>query len=101
MTSSNSYQTLDVTRPAGGVLLARLDRLEQLSAITFAMFEELFTVLQAAPVPDPVVRVLVITGAGHCFCAGLDLTSVTLPTMSASEVLAGQVSWAGTIAAFA
>jgi enoyl-CoA hydratase/carnithine racemase len=99
-TRGASYRTLSVERPAGGVVLARLNRPDRLNAITFEMFDE-FVALQQDVEADADARVLVLTGAGRGFCAGLDLDQAeTLPHMPAAEMLAGQESWARSIAGF-
>jgi enoyl-CoA hydratase/carnithine racemase len=94
------FETLVVTTPRPGVLLARLDRPQRRNAITFRMFEE-FRLLCARVRADPDVRVLVLTGAGAGFCAGLDLSDAqTLPGMTALEMLHGQEGWAEAIVGF-
>lgn len=95
-----SYHTLVVSRPKPGVVLATLNRPERLNAITFRMFDE-FVTLQEEVEHDADARVLVMTGAGRAFCAGLDLDqAATLPQMPAAEMLAGQESWARSVAGF-
>ncbi|MCB1686621.1 MAG: enoyl-CoA hydratase-related protein [Pseudomonadales bacterium] len=49
-----------------------LNRPEAMNAITGTMLTELNDVLKAAD-DDPEVRVVLLTGAGRAFCAGLDL----------------------------
>jgi enoyl-CoA hydratase/carnithine racemase len=56
----------------GGVALLTLNRPERLNAITGAMLAQLSERLIACD-RDPDVRVIVLTGAGRGFCAGLDL----------------------------
>jgi len=94
------YNTLVLERPRAGVALATLSRPDRLNAITFEMFRE-FSALCAEIAADDGVRVLVLTGAGRGFCAGLDLEEAAqLPGMSAVEMMAGQESWADAIGAF-
>ncbi len=66
-----------VTRstPSDGVTLVTIDRPERLNALsmpTITALKETFAALGA----DPDVRVIVLTGAGRAFCAGLDLKDV-------------------------
>lgn len=56
----------------GHVRWLRLNRPEAMNAITGTMLGQLNEVLKAAD-DDPAVRVVVLTGAGRAFCAGLDL----------------------------
>lgn len=82
---------------AGGVLTLRLNRPERLNAFTFEMFDELSEACAEAEADDS-VRVIVVTGAGRGFSAGLDLDLVeSLPRMSAQEMLTGQERWAAGI----
>jgi enoyl-CoA hydratase len=67
-----SYETLAVEPLADGVLLLRLDRPERLNALSWTMVDELHAVT-AAIGKDLDVRVVVLTGAGRGFCAGLDI----------------------------
>jgi len=84
-----------VNRPADGVLQVILNRPEKLNALTFDMFNEL-TALCRALEGNPDVRVVLLTGAGKGFCAGLDLEAVaSLLEMSPYEFLRGQEKWAG------
>jgi enoyl-CoA hydratase len=95
-----AYETLTVERARPGVVLATLDRPARLNALTFQMFRELRALADEVAADDS-ARVLVLTGAGRGFCAGLDLDDAArLPGMSAAEMLAGQTSWADAVAAF-
>jgi enoyl-CoA hydratase/carnithine racemase len=91
----SDHENLLLERPRDGVLLVTLQRPETLNALTFEMFDEL-TALCRRLEGDPAVRVVVLTGAGRGFCAGLDLQAVSaLPEMSPFEFLRGQEKWAG------
>jgi enoyl-CoA hydratase/carnithine racemase len=95
-----SYQTLLVDRPRAGITVATLNRPDRLNALTFGMFDELAR-LAAEVGADEETRVLVLTGAGRGFCAGLDLAdAATLPEMTTAGFLAGQESWSGAITSF-
>ncbi|KAA9164478.1 enoyl-CoA hydratase/isomerase family protein [Amycolatopsis acidicola] len=65
-------ETLELSRPEDGVLVATLDRPDSLNSMTVGMFAELEE-LAFALGDDDDVRVLIITGAGKAFCAGYDL----------------------------
>lgn len=56
----------------GGVAHVRLDRPKQANAMHRPLWDELHAVLRAADA-DPAVRVVVISGNGRHFCAGIDL----------------------------
>jgi enoyl-CoA hydratase/carnithine racemase len=56
----------------GHVRWIKLNRPEAMNSITGTMLAELNDVLKAAD-DDPGVRVVVLTGVGRAFCAGLDL----------------------------
>ena len=60
------------SRPRDGVLRIELNRPDRLNAMTAAMVEQLHDALTVAE-RDPGCRVIVLTGAGRGFCAGLDL----------------------------
>jgi len=95
-----SYNTLLIERPRPEIVVARLNRPERLNAITFEMFDE-FIELQREVDADAAARVLVITGSGRAFCAGLDLDqAATLPQMAPAVMLEGQETWARSIAGF-
>src|SRR5262245_25904813 len=67
------YQHLLVETTPEGVRTLTLNRPERLNAVNVALSEELpRAVAEAAS--DDAVRVLVLTGAGKGFCAGLDLS---------------------------
>ncbi|MBM4479257.1 enoyl-CoA hydratase-related protein [Prescottella equi] len=63
---------IDIARPAPDVAILTLDRPERLNALSFALVEELHDAL-AAFERDNSCRVVILTGAGRGFCAGLDL----------------------------
>lgn len=60
------------TAPRPGVAQLTLDRPSSLNSMTAELVSELHAHLDAIEV-DPEVRVVVLTGAGRGFCAGLDL----------------------------
>ncbi len=96
----SSYNTMLIEHPQPGVVLARMNRPDRLNAITFEMFDE-FIELQQEVDADPDARVLVITGVGRAFSAGLDLDeAATLPGMTPIEMLKGQEVWAKSVAGF-
>jgi enoyl-CoA hydratase len=66
--------TIGVTTPDDGIGLVTLNRPGRLNAITSTMITELDRVVVAVDA-DPELRVVVVTGAGRGFCAGLDLQS--------------------------
>ena len=57
------------------ILTLTLNRPEQLNAFTVEMAEELIHAFNRASDDDD-VRVIVVTGAGRAFCAGMDLSEV-------------------------
>ena len=60
---------------AGGVARITMNRPEAMNAITPAMLKELKAAVQAAGTAEE-VRVVVLTGAGRAFCAGVDLKAL-------------------------
>jgi enoyl-CoA hydratase/carnithine racemase len=86
---------ITVERPEPGILLVTLNRPERLNALTFEMFDALTDLCREVE-DDASVRVMVLTGAGRGFCAGLDLDAVNaLLSMSPSDFLRGQETWSG------
>lgn len=64
--------TLQIDRPRPGIVQITLSRPDKLNAMTTELVSELHSALDAVAV-DPDARVVVLTGAGRGFCAGLDL----------------------------
>lgn len=67
----NHYSTLH-THTDGGVLTITMNRPDKRNALNPAMIDELTRALTAAGI-DPACEVILLTGAGEAFCAGLDL----------------------------
>jgi len=63
---------LVVDRPVEGVVVVSLNRPDRLNAMTAELVEELHSTLSRISV-DRSCRVVVLTGSGKGFCAGLDL----------------------------
>lgn len=63
---------VEITRPITGVALVTLNRPDKLNAMTSELVENLHRTLDDIAA-DAEVRVVVLTGAGRGFCAGLDL----------------------------
>src|SRR4051794_1110783 len=97
----SAYTTLRLEHPRPGIALATLQRPERLNAITFEKFDE-FVALQREIDADPEVRVLILTGGGRGFCAGLDLDlAAQLSDMPAAVMLDAQEHWADSVTGFA
>jgi enoyl-CoA hydratase len=69
---------IEIDHPRDGVRLLTLNRPERLNAMTAELVEELHQALDTAG-HDRTCRVIVVTGAGRGFCAGLDLTGYGTP----------------------
>ncbi len=75
-----------VTLDEQGVKRITFNRPERRNAIDFEMFSELSEAIQAAGEDES--RVLVITGAGDSFCAGLDLSAISPRDIGSLDVAA-------------
>jgi enoyl-CoA hydratase/carnithine racemase len=97
---ADDYKTFRLDRSHDGVVLMTLARPQQMNAITFEMFDEMHDFCDKLTYDDT-ARVLIITGEGRGFCSGLDLDdALTLPQMSAREMMMGQQHWAGAFQKF-
>ncbi|QFG22151.1 enoyl-CoA hydratase/isomerase family protein [Actinomadura sp. WMMB 499] len=67
-----SGKTVRVEEPAPGVRLLTLDREHRLNAMSGELVKDLHAALDDVALDDS-CRVVVLTGAGRAFCAGLDL----------------------------
>ena len=63
---------VDVTRPVDGVIIVTLNRPDRLNALNLEMVAEFGAVLDTIA-GDPSCRVVILSGAGRAFSAGLDL----------------------------
>jgi enoyl-CoA hydratase len=70
--------TVLLTSPIPGVTQMTLNRPDRLNAMNSQLVTELHTALDTVD-QDPDCRVVVLTGAGRGFCAGLDLTGYGEP----------------------
>jgi methylglutaconyl-CoA hydratase len=69
-----NYDTLKYEKD-GAIAAITLNRPDKRNAISSAMIDELMGALNAGE-GDPTVRVLILTGAGKCFCSGMDLETL-------------------------
>jgi enoyl-CoA hydratase len=69
---------IEIERPSDRVRVIRLNRPERLNALTFGLTADLHGALDAVAAYDD-CRVVVLTGAGRGFCAGLDLRDFGVP----------------------
>jgi 2-(1,2-epoxy-1,2-dihydrophenyl)acetyl-CoA isomerase len=88
------YAHLRVETSADGVRTITLDRADKLNAVNGALAASLVAALADAG-RDDVVRVVVLTGAGRAFCAGLDLSAPPeIPSTTRAERL-DAYAWVG------
>lgn len=81
-----SYTTLLYTA-TGPTATITLNRPEKRNAISSEMVKELLAALSTAE-SDPAIRILIVTGAGKAFCAGMDLEMLqTISSRTAAENL--------------
>jgi enoyl-CoA hydratase/carnithine racemase len=73
--------TVRVERPNDDVALITLDRPDRLNAMSFELVDDLHRALDAV-YADNTCRVVILTGAGRGFCAGLDLKAVGSASVS-------------------
>ena len=93
------YESIILEHPQEGVALLTLNRPARLNALTFATFDELHDACRRLGAEDA-TRVVVLTGAGRGFCAGLDLDEAAkLPEMTTPENVAGQEHWGAVVSA--
>ncbi len=83
---NNRYEHLLVETTSEGVRTVTLNRPEKLNAVNTRLAQELpHAVAEASQ--DDAVRVIVITGAGRGFCAGLELSPENLQSMTQPQKL--------------
>ena len=75
----------------GHVAVITLNRPERMNTISRAMLGQLTERLVEAD-EDPAVRVVILTGTGRAFCAGLDLTEVTRAPEPGKEGISNSTS---------
>jgi enoyl-CoA hydratase/carnithine racemase len=71
-TTRRELQFLTVERPEDGIAVVTLDRPDRLNALSWPMVDEFLGTMGALG-EDDALRVIVLTGAGRGFCAGLDI----------------------------
>ena len=69
-----TYATIRYEVESDGVLVLTLNRPDRMNAFTVEMCNELIDAYNRAS-SDDAVRVIVVTGAGKAFCAGMDLST--------------------------
>lgn len=74
-----------ITHPQPGCVCVTLNRPERRNALSMALRQELVATLRALAA-DESVRVLVLTGAGEAFCAGLDLKELAEQGLGSSQL---------------
>lgn len=86
-----SGRTVRVEEPAPGVRLLTLDREHRLNAMSGELIKDLHGALDDVSLDDS-CRVVILTGAGRAFCAGLDLHEP--PRRDASEPASeAEIAW--------
>jgi len=71
--------TVLIKEQAHGIVTVTLNRPDALNALTADMMTKLATAFQQLSHRDD-VKVIILTGAGRAFCAGVDLTAASTQT---------------------
>jgi len=82
--ASPSYRTVIVERHPAGYAVLTLNRPEKLNALSMQLRGELVAAIEQLR-SDAAVRVLILTGAGRAFCAGLDLDELSTAASKAAR----------------
>jgi enoyl-CoA hydratase len=82
----NAETLVIVEHPLSGCALVTLNRPRAMNALSSALRAELVAALNRLSA-DPSVRVLVLTGAGKAFCAGLDLKELGAGSEAAAALV--------------
>lgn len=90
-----AYETV-LYEVADGVATVTLNRPEKLNALTDQLAEDTQAALRDADADDD-VRIVLLTGAGRGFCAGLDLTAPRAAAVSRQARL-DELGWVGRVA---
>ncbi|XP_033735839.1 delta(3,5)-Delta(2,4)-dienoyl-CoA isomerase, mitochondrial-like [Pecten maximus] len=100
-TSKYNFETLKVTQPKEFVTQVELNRPKQLNAMNKAFWSEMRTCFQQLN-SDSDCRVIVLSGSGRVFTAGLDLTDLDTVAVMQSDLDPSRKAFAlrGTIADF-
>jgi enoyl-CoA hydratase len=80
---TSAYESIVVERDNAGFATLVLNRPEKLNVLSMAMRREVASAIDTLEA-DPAVRVLILTGAGRAFTAGLDLDEWAAPGVTAA-----------------
>jgi enoyl-CoA hydratase len=70
--ATKDLEFIRVEQPRAGIAKVTLDRPDRLNALSWPMIDEYLELWETLG-SDPELRVVIVTGAGRGFCAGLDL----------------------------
>lgn len=84
MHEAENLTTLQLSSPEDGIVVLTLDRPARLNAMSPELLTELHRTFDTLAL-DPSCRVIVLTGSGRGFCAGLDLTAYDLGAQNEGE----------------
>ncbi len=83
----HSYRTVLLERHPAGYAVLTLNRPEKLNALSMELRGELISAIEELR-RDPAVRVLILTGAGRAFCAGMDLNELSKAESNSARAFA-------------
>jgi enoyl-CoA hydratase/carnithine racemase len=89
---------IDLRRDASGVVTVTLSRPQKRNAVSLAMWKELGPLYRELGA-DPLVRAVILTGAGSHFCAGADITEFASVRSTPDDIASYEVACDGATAA--